>query len=151
MTDPIFPSRTPRLELPLLFVGQAQKEVTVNEAVSKIDALLCPAIEGELAAPPASPQDGQNWLVTTGASGEWTGRTGQIASRQSGNWFYTAPTAGLRLLNKATGQDLRYTTAWMAAARPATPSGGTTIDAEARAAIAGILACLTAGGILPAA
>jgi hypothetical protein len=129
--------------------GQAQKETFVNEAVVRLDALVHLAVESELAVPPLSPLDGQAWLVAAAASGDWTGRTGQIAARQGGNWLYFVPRDGMRLLNRATGQDFRYRNGWTSAARPAQPAGGTTIDAEARTAIGQILAALTSAGVIP--
>lgn len=149
MTDPAFDSRTPRLDLPLLFAGQAQKEGFVNEVCARLDALVHGAIEGELAAPPAAPLDGQCWLIGASASGAWAGREGQLAARQAGNWLYFSPKPGMRVINRATGQDLRFNSSWSAAPRPAAPAGGTTIDAEARAAIGAILASLTTAGIIP--
>ncbi|MFM5884258.1 MAG: DUF2793 domain-containing protein [Novosphingobium sp.] len=127
--------------------GQAQKEVFVNETVARLDALVHLAIESERPDPPATPVDGQAWLIGTGASGEWAGRTGQIAARQGGNWQFFVARDGLRALNRATGQDLRYRNGWIAAAKPAAPSGGTTIDAEARATLAQILTALSSAGI----
>lgn len=150
MPDSLFDNRTTRFELPLLFAGQAQKELFVNELAARLDALLHGAVEAELAAPPASPSDGQTWLIASGASGEWSGKTGQIAARQAGNWLYFVPRDGLRLLNRATGHDLRYKGSWQAASRPAAPSGGTTIDGEARAAINALISSLTTAGIIPA-
>jgi Protein of unknown function (DUF2793) len=149
MPDPLFDSRTPRLEMPLLFAGQSQKEGFVNEAVTRIDALLHGAIEGEAATPPASPTDGQCWLIGAGPTGEWAGQAGKIAARQAGNWLFFAPRDGMKLLNRATGQEIRYNAAWQIATRPAAPSGGTTIDAEARSAVAAILTSLTTAGIIP--
>ena len=132
-----------------MFAGQAQKELFVNELAARLDALLHGAIEAELAVPPASPSDGQAWLIASGASGEWSGKTGQIAARQTGNWLYFAPRDGLRLLNRATGQDIRFKGAWQVASRPAAPSGGATIDSEARTAISALLSSLTTAGIIP--
>ena len=151
MSDPLFDTRTPRLELPLLFAGQAQKESYVNELASRIDALLFVAVEGETATPPATPSDGKSWLIGTSPSGVWAGKAGQIASRQSGNWLFTAPLPGMRILNLASGQDFRFVSQWNAPARPAAPSGGTTTDAEARTAIGAIISALVSAGIVPAA
>lgn len=151
MPQPIYDSRTPRFDLPLLFAGQAQKEGFVNESLARLDALVHAAVESELAVPPAAPVDGQSWLVAAGASGEWAGRTGQIAARQAGNWIYAVPRNGLRILNVATGQCINYRNGWQIAARPAVPTGGTNIDSEARTAIAALVNSLTVAGILPAA
>lgn len=112
MTDPLFDTCTPRLDLPLLFPAQAQKEGYVNEITARIDALLHGAIEAELATPPATPSDGQCWLVATGASGDWTGQAGRIAARQSGNWLFIAPRDGMRLLNRTSGQEIRFQSTW---------------------------------------
>lgn len=150
MPDPLYDSRTARFELPLLFAGQAQKEGFVNETTARIDAVLHGAIEGELAAPPAAPADGQAWLVGTGASGAWLDQTGKIAARQSGNWLFVTPRDGMKLLNRVTGQEIRYSGSWKSAVRPALPSGGAIIDVEARSAIAAVLAALTTAGIVPA-
>lgn len=150
MPDPLYDSRTARFDLPLLFAGQAQKEGFVNEIAARIDALLHGAIEGELATPPSAPTDGSAWLVAAGASGAWLGQAGKIAARQAGNWLFATPRDGMKLLNRTTGQEIRYSGGWKAAARPASPGGGTSIDAEARTAITAILAVLTTAGIVPA-
>lgn len=149
MSDPAFDSRTIRLELPLLFAGQAQKESYVNEAWVRIDALLHGAIEGEAATPPATPLDGQCWLIGSSPSGDWTGKSGKIAARQSGNWIYFTPADGMKLLNRSNGQEMRFSAGWKTASRPAAPSGGTTVDSEARGAISALLAALTTAGIIP--
>ncbi|NBW76189.1 MAG: DUF2793 domain-containing protein [Sphingomonadaceae bacterium] len=150
MSDPLFDSRTARLDLPLLFAGQSQKESYVNESFARIDALLHAAVEAELAAPPASPQDGQCWLVGAAPSGAWTGRSGALAAFQQGQWLFQAPRDGLRLLNRATGQELRYRGVWQAALRPALPTGGTIVDTQSRATIAAIIDALAAAGIIAA-
>lgn len=151
MSDPIsFDSTTPRLGLPYLFAGQAQKEAFVNEAHSLIDALLHCAVESETATPPAAPLDGQSWLVGAAPTGVWSGQGGKIACRQGGNWLFVAPRAGMRLFNRASGQDVRYSgSAWLSPVTPALPTGGTVIDTQARAAIAAIVDALVIAEILP--
>lgn len=150
MTDPVlYDSTTPRFGMPLLFAGQAQKETYVNEAHAIADALLHCAIEGIQAAPPATPIDGQAWLVGSPATGAWAGREGSIASRHGGNWLFSAPRDGMRIFDRDLGQDRRYAGTWMQAVAPVEPSGGTTVDAAARAAIHDIIVALRTAGILP--
>ena len=151
MSDPIpFDSSSPRLGLPMLFAGQSQREFHVNEAHSRIDALLHGAIEGVANAPPASPVDGTSWLVGATPGGDWAGQAGAIASRQAGNWLFTVPRDGIRLLNRATGQDIRFAGGWRMANAPAAPAGGNTIDSQARVAIVQLMTALSTAGIFPA-
>lgn len=150
MNQPIpFNSTTARFALPLLFQGQAQKEFYVNEAHTLLDALMHPVIEGADAAPPASPQEGQCWLVSGAASGAWIGREGMLAVYAESSWLFVAPVQGMRVFDKSAGQSKTFDGDWNAAAAPATPQGGTSIDAEARMAIGEIIAALRLAGILP--
>lgn len=150
MPDPLaFDTLSPRFALPLLWAGQAQKEYYVNEAHALADALLHCAIEGVASAPPATPIEGENWLVGASPGGAWAGQAGKLACRQAGNWLFVAPRDGMRILNRASGQEQRFAGIWIAPARPAEPSGGTTIDAEARTAIEAILDCLESAGLIP--
>ncbi|MEJ0027317.1 MAG: DUF2793 domain-containing protein [Rhizomicrobium sp.] len=87
---------TPRTALPLLAAAQAQKHVTHNEALLRLDALLFARfIDRDLTAPPASPADGDTYLVHATATGDWTGEDGQIAYAVDGAWRFAAPFAGL--------------------------------------------------------
>ena len=132
-----------------MLAGQAQKEFAVNEAHALTDALLHLAVEGEALDPPAAPAEGDCWLVGTPGTGDWAGHDGEIACRQAGTWLFVSPRDGLRAFNRATGQDWRYAAGWHVASTVADPSGGTTIDAEARTAISAIIQALKAAGILP--
>jgi hypothetical protein len=151
MSDPItFDTVSPRFALPLLFSGQSQKEIYVNEAHAITDALLHCAIEGVAATPPTSPNDGENWLIAAGSSGEWAGKSDSIACRQAGGWIYVAPKDGLTILNRSNGQRTRYFGGWQTSSNVATPIGGTTVDNEARSAINQILSAMRTYGILSA-
>ncbi len=85
------------LQLPLLEAAQAQKHVTVNDALQALDAVVHLAVKDrDLTAPPASPADGERYLVATGATGGWAGQDGKIAAYQDGVWRFYAPREGWR-------------------------------------------------------
>lgn len=150
MPDPVsFDPATPRFLLPLLYAGQAQKEVFVNETHALADALLHAAIEGVATTPPATPIEGSGWLVGTSPTGDWAGQAGKLAFRQGGNWLFILPRDGMRVLDRSSGQERFYRGFWQVPAAPATPSGGSTVDSQARIAIAELIDVLRASGILP--
>lgn len=86
---------TLHLGLPFLAAAQAQKHVTVNAALSRVDAVtqLC-VLDRTLTAPPAAPAEGDRHLVAAGATGAWAGRDGQIAAFTDGAWEFFTPEEG---------------------------------------------------------
>lgn len=147
MTDTL---ATPRFSLPLLALAQAQKEVTHNEALTMIDALIHAAVEdGPLNVPPPAPGEGQCWLVGVAASGAWAGKAGALALWSAGGWRFTAPRAGMRAVRLTDGAWLRFDgSAWIEPATIASPTGGTTVDSQARSAIFALILLLDAQGLL---
>lgn len=147
MTDLAFDSQTSRFQLPLLFAGQAQKELFVNEIACRIDCLLHPVIEGTSSNPPADANDGQAWIVGQSAEGLWAGKDHSLACRQSGNWHFFRPVPGMRAFDKIAGRELVFQGSWIALDTPELPSGGTTVDVQARVAIEEIVDSLRSYGI----
>lgn len=141
---------TPRFALPLLAVAQAQKEVTHNEALTLLDALIHAAVEaGPLATPPAAPAEGQCWIVAAAPTGAWTGHENAIAIRTGGGWRFAPPREGMRVTRLADGARLRFDGgAWAAPGAVGAASGGSTIDSEARSAISTLILHLAAQGLL---
>lgn len=139
--------RSPRTDLPFLFAAQAQKEATVNEALARIDALLAPCVEGEGASAPPGPAEGESWIVGAGAAGDWEGREDSLATFVAGIWLFAAPISGMRVFDRSSGTMRVWIDGWQSAALPAEPSGGTTIDVEARAAISALIAQLSNIGL----
>lgn len=88
-------STTPRLSLPLLAAGQAQKHVTHNDALMRLDALVHLAVASRIqGVPPAAPAEGAAFIVPAGGSGVFTGRAGQVAFFEDGGWAFLAPRPG---------------------------------------------------------
>lgn len=86
---------TSRHHLPLLAAGQAQKEVTHNEAVLAIDRMLQLAVASRaLAVAPAMPADGAIYIVAAAPSGAWLGHAGRLASHDGYGWSFTDPVQG---------------------------------------------------------
>ena len=148
---------TPRLGLPTLIPGQAQKEITVNECWQVLDAVVAGAVEEPARAdPPTAPAVGSSYIVASGATGAWAGHDDAIAAFTAGGWRIIAPTDGLCVMVKSTGATVRYANGgWstlLAAPQPAISDvvGGTTVDAESRAAISAILGALRAHGLIGA-
>jgi Protein of unknown function (DUF2793) len=70
-------SDTPLLALPYIAASQAQKHVTHNEALSLIDGLMqLSVISRALATPPATPLDGDRYLVAASPTAAWAGHAG---------------------------------------------------------------------------
>jgi len=145
----VFNSASPRFGLPFLYPGQAQKEVWVNEAHARTDALLHCAVEGAAIEPPSEPVEGECWLVASDALGDWVGRDGSIACHEGGSWLFVTPRDGMRILDRSTGQEKRFFDTWKFPMVPLEPSGGTVVDVEARAALGELIAALRLSGAFP--
>lgn len=150
MAEPIsFTTSTPRFELPLLFAGQAQKEFFYNEAQMIIDALLHLSVDGLEPTPPADPSEGQCWIIDAGATSVWAGKEDAIAIWHSNDWKFAGPQIGMRAFNRAMGQVLHFNGGWNLAQTPTLPTGGNTIDSEARSAIESLVGSLRSIGVFP--
>ncbi len=80
---------TPRLGLPYVAAGQAQKHVTVNEAMARLDGLVQTAVVSRsTAAQPADPEDGALHILPAGATGSaWSSfAAGTLVRYEAGGW-----------------------------------------------------------------
>lgn len=88
---------TPRLGAPELTEGQAAPETTVNEQGRYYEQGASSFIvkDKDLATPPASPADGDAYIVAATATGAWVGKEKRIAFYASG-WLFITPIKGMR-------------------------------------------------------
>ena len=161
---------TTRWALPWLHAGQAQKEITHNEALSAIDALLHPAVVGSgERLPPAVLREGESHLVGTTPGGDWAGHAGALATWTANGWRFAAPREGMAVWDIAAASELRFRNGeWrrgvvsasegievagqrvLGPQQPAVadPAGGGAVDVEARAALAALLQALRTHGLI---
>lgn len=142
-----FRDKTPRHKLPFLFAGQAQREFFVNESLARLDLLIQPAVVREIGNLPEEPEEGQCFLIAETTVGIWTGLDGNIAGWIAGEWVYAVTSEGMQLHDLSTSTMLTYKGGWQRSAPIAEPSGGDTIDAEARSAIAALIATMRQPGV----
>jgi hypothetical protein len=126
-----------------------QKEVTHNEALTLIDALIAPVAEARgLNAPPSAPQLGQCWIIGSAPTGVWAGSALHLACWTSGGWRMIAPRAGMMVRLAPLGM-LRFDgSAWSDPQAIGAPAGGTVVDVEARSAVNAIISAMRAQGWL---
>ncbi|MEQ1688246.1 MAG: DUF2793 domain-containing protein [Sphingopyxis sp.] len=141
---------TTRLALPLLTAGQAQKEITHNEALTLVDALLFPMVEATgLNTPPSAPVTGQCWLVGTTPTGAWAGMAYKLALWTSAGWRFAALPQGARVaVGSNWKQWNRSASGWQAPPSVAAPAGGITVDGECRAALIALIQALRVAGLI---
>lgn len=100
-------SDSTNLQLPYLEGAQAQKHVTVNEGLRKLDALILLAVEDkDLTSPPGSPSEGARYIPKATASGAWSGKENHVAHYVDGVWEFYPPREGF--IAHVRDEDLVY-------------------------------------------
>jgi hypothetical protein len=140
-----------------------------NEALQILDAATSAIVEEPPRNdPPASPSEGTSYIVGAAPTGAWSGKAGQIATMSAGGWRFLEPADGLSALVRSSRLRAEYFAgSWeIGVARAArveiggeqvlalqsvaiaSPSGGTTVDVQARAAIDQMLDMLRGHGLI---
>ena len=98
-----------RLDLPYMLPSQAQKHVTYNEALQRLDVLTQLVIaERNATIPPAVPQDGSIYALAAVPEGDWAGKGGQLAQWTGYVWQFLQPQDGWHGWDSATGHQCIY-------------------------------------------
>lgn len=86
---------SPNLELPFVEAAQAQKHVTVNESLIRLDAVSQLVLESvSETTPPSGVEDGKVFAVPDGAQPPWQASAGNLVVRSNGGWVTIKPRAG---------------------------------------------------------
>lgn len=160
---------TQRLSLPMLVPGQAQKEIFHNEALLVLDMLVAASVqEFGRDEPPQSPEAGACFIVSATPGGDWSQYPDHLACFTSAGWRYVPPVIGMAVALSPDGRTAYYgASGWevgsirasrlliddvqvVGAQAPAiqSPSGGSSIDTEARAALDQVLETLRSHGLI---
>lgn len=110
---------TNHLGITLVEQAQSQKEVTVNQALTRIDALVNNGAKSKaVATPPSTPAAGDLYIVAASPTGDWTGKAGKLAYFDQ-IWRFITPGEGMSLW--INDEDLFYSydgTNWVLASNP---------------------------------
>lgn len=122
-------ARTSQLSLPLVMPSQAQKHVTVNEALVRLDAIVNLKITASnVVTPPDASGEGACFIVPSGGEGVWTGRARQIAVRSNGGWLFLEPKVGWQAWDEPASRRIYYDGAdWIGNVVAGSPSGARSV------------------------
>lgn len=90
---------SPDLGVPLLSSGQAQPDVTFNEAMILLQVMLYGVISLGTNTPPGSPTEGDSYVIGTAPTGAWAGKANKIAVYYGGSWRFVPG-------NNSSGSDI---------------------------------------------
>ncbi len=91
-------TQTPHLSLDYLVPDQAQKHVTLNDALRRLDGLVHLSVESaSRTTPPATPQNGVRYLVPDTATEAWEEARGKLVIFEDTGWQVVTPREGWRL------------------------------------------------------
>lgn len=161
--------QTARLSLPFIVPGQAQKELSHNEALQLLDAVVQAVVEeAPRNDPPANPAPGQTFIVGSAPTDDWTGRRSSLAIFTESGWRFVEAFESMQAQMKGSGLTARYRNGeWRVGEETVAvilvegqavlrkrfgpildPSGGSMVDQQARATLAGVLAAMRHHGLI---
>ncbi len=76
-------------------LGESGWKADMDANLKRLGAIVCLAVASRtVTTPPSSPADGDRYIIPSGASGAWAGKTNQVAARVAGAWDYYVPQVG---------------------------------------------------------
>jgi Protein of unknown function (DUF2793) len=139
--EPFMSDTSPVLKLPFLQPSQAQKHVTHNEALRRLDLMVqLRVLATDAQTPPTIPDAGDVHALGSAPTGAWAGQAGKLAAWLDEGWQFFDPQIGWRAWD-INAQQLKI---WTGAAWIVPQAGlqnldglgiGTTSDATNRLAV----------------
>ena len=76
-------------------LGESGWHTSMDPTLKRLGAVVGLSVKDrDLTTPPASPVDGDRYIIPAAATGVWAGKTNQIAVRLAGAWEYYTPKVG---------------------------------------------------------
>jgi len=129
---------TPLFGIKELTQGQSQKELTHNEALRLIDAVMSKVtIDNALTTPPATPAEGDMYIVAAGGTGDWLGHDTDLAIYVNSVWLFVTPPTDFIVYNTSTAGQLKFNSTWQVFSGGGGGGGGsyTYVNANASQAV----------------
>ena len=102
-------NKSSHLNFDLIMQNQAQKEVTVNEALVAIDAILNTGVKKLFVNDPVNnPGSGDLYIVGPNPTGPWSGESYNIAYYYVNDWHFIVPNIGMTLWAQEYNQMYTY-------------------------------------------
>lgn len=102
---PAISDASPRIALPYIQPAQAQKHITHNEALARLDLLVQMVVESfDAGAPPATPEIAQIWVLGAAPTGAWAGQAGRLAQWDGADWQFELPGEGWCAFGRAEAE-----------------------------------------------
>lgn len=104
---------SPKLALPYIQPAQAQKHVTHNEAIERLDMLTQLAvISFDAETPPSDPAPGDTYALGANPNGEWEGYPNTVTMHTGSGWMFIQPQTGWRATDATPELRIWNGTAW---------------------------------------
>ena len=98
-------------------LGESGWHTSMDANLKRLGAVVGLSVKDrDLTTPPASPVDGDRYIIPAAATGVWTGKTNQMSVRVASTWEYYTPKVGwLCYIDDEAVLSVYKTTGWSAA------------------------------------
>ncbi|MGL5074571.1 MAG: DUF2793 domain-containing protein, partial [Waterburya sp.] len=100
--------QSPSLGFELLTSNQDSKHVTVNASALILEAVSIGVVVDQLNTPPATPINGQLYIVGAAGTGAFSGQNNKLALYDSTTWYFYSPKTNQTLYNTALASYVRF-------------------------------------------
>jgi len=105
-------ANTPKLALPEITASQSGKYITHNAGLQILDAFVFCSAKDRTNTPPGAPSEGDVYLITAVAAGDWAGHEDDLTQYYNSAWAFYTPSAGWVCWVDDEAEYYRFSAAW---------------------------------------